>query len=202
MYKSGVETLTSLSFELNARVNELYLNYVKGFVNKDDTRVWKSYYKSQLTLWFIPKWPDFKSSAQKILNEKENQCVREIAYVKITAFRSDKDRWTKGDAFRLVLANLKGALEFIGQKQIANELFDNFDRLEQFVKDGVTENKKAHEKPKQPNVIGGQNQAIEQLVNEEIKLFPKELQHTARQHVSKHANKLLALITFKQQYGI
>jgi len=205
---SSVLILSDLATRLSCKVGEIFQSYRKGMVSKDNKRLWKGFYKAQMTMWFVNVWPDFKSSCHTLMEYyPECEALKNIANVRITAMTSDKDRWTKGDAFKEVFANLKEALYACDKKDVADELFNKFDLMIQFIEENEDEDA-GHStsiysgNSKEPKKIASTSANVELLVNVQILKLPKELQQKAREYIFQDSKLQQNLQQFKLQHNI
>lgn len=196
MFVSSNTKLLSEVNQLINKISDLHLNYQRGLVS-DHPKVWKTYYKAQLTLWFIKHWPDFKSCCKDLSTQYKDESFKNIANVRIFAYVSDASPYTKGQAFKEVFDNLPGALVAMGRKDVSDNLLTKFDELVKYVTDNNPNNVKEPKVPKIINIINQQNVQIEEVVNRIIKeSVPKQHQHTARMLTQQSANKLQTLRDF------
>ncbi len=210
MKGSSEMILVELSNRLSCKVGELLHTYQKGMLNFDDVRLWKKYYKGQLTIWFGTVWPDFKSSCYTLMKHyPHSEALRNIATVKITGMTTDKDRWTKGDAFKEVFANLKDALIDCGKQDVADKLFAKYDQLIQFIEDNKDDFNSEPSSTsyysgtaKAPKQIARTSVNIELQVNVQLMKLPKDLYQQAREFVFKDNNLERNLQQFKQQHNL
>ena len=210
MKGSSEMILVELSNRLSCKIGELLHAYQKGTLNFDDVRLWKKYYKGQLTIWFGTVWPDFKSSCYTLMKHyPQSEAIRNIATVKITGMTTDKDRWTKGDAFKEVFANLKDALNDCGKQSVADELFNKYNALIQFIEDNKDD---FNSEPRSTSIYSGTSKApkkiasttanVELLVNVQILKLPKHLQQIAREYIFQDSKLQHNLQQFKLQHNI
>ena len=206
---SSVLILADLATRLSCKIGEIFQSYRKGMVSKDNKRLWKGFYKAQMTMWFVNVWPDFKSSCHTLMEYyPECEALKNITNVRITAMTSDKDRWTKGDAFKEVFANLKEALEVCGKKEVADELFNKFDLMIQYIDeneeddDGIKSTSIYSGTSKAPKKIARTSANIELQINMQLFKLPKELYQQAREFVFKDNNLERNLQQFKQLHNL
>ena len=200
--------LKNLATELSCKIGEIFQSYKKGLVSKDSKFIWKGYYKGQMTLWFSKCWPDFKSSCSTLMKHyPHSEAIRNIANVKITAMTSDKDRWTKGDAFKEVFANLEQALIDCGKEEVAKELFNKFNLMLQFIEEneddaGSTNTSIYSGTSKVPKKIARTSANIELQINMQLFKLPKHLYQQAREYTFKDSNLERNLQQFKQEHNL
>jgi len=206
LYESSLNKLVELSQRLECKVGELLHAYKKGYVSQDSARLWKGYYKGQLTQWFITVWPDFKSACHTLRTRHEYSVALErIANVKIMAFTSDPDRWNKGHARELVIDNLKQALIDCNKTDIAESFSRKFDELVMYVDENFEDkqtNPQYTGSAKSVKHIARTSANIELQINMQLFKLPKHLYQQAREFVFKDSNLERNLHQFKQQHNL
>lgn len=176
--------------QLVSKITDIHTTYTKGMVNSTPL-VFSTYYKTQLTLWFIKKWPEFKQSAHYLDLRYKQKCFNNISTVKIMAFSSDSSSFTKGDAFKEVVHNIPSCLEKMGEKELSRIFTKCLSDLVSYVDNNNTESQKYKDKvKKEQSIISTQNQTVEQVINDIIKSLPKERQHAIRTALQRSSNKL------------
>lgn len=94
-----------------------------------------------------------------------------------------------------------GSLVSIAKAWTAGER-DLQDYIESLIDDGVDIRSEKPAEPKKQNLVGGQNQQAEKLINDVINRIPKQYQHQVRMKVAKSENKLVTLQQELQKLGV
>lgn len=161
--------------------------------------------------WFTANGPRMQSVASTL--KSMSPAFKQIADIKTSAYAASSklNKHTNNDAARQLIDLIPTALKAIGNSPAGRKLTTAVDKCEQIISDYKLSNaveQKAYGTPKsdietpKSDLMGDQYSAVEMATNDIIKALPSDLQHPARQAVSKADNKLQVLKAFLSSHNI
>lgn len=195
-----ISTIGSLIPELHAISGSL-----EKMIDDGHGDIVRRHLRSREARWFSNNFPTILSSANSL--KQIDPVFSKIAKIGVTGFTSSSGNsdLTKSNGFKDLMGLVFPALGKVGASALGIKLQQALTKCDRLIAAGAAEQQEAKDfaKPKEPksDLPGKQFSAIEELINQTIKSLPADLQHQARQVVSKSDNKLKALQAFMVANG-